>query len=450
MFSDDAFNKNILNDAGEEGAGTLIGNWAEERVLREATGEGRTVPQRHVPRSGLLQDFTKTPSVYKKGDDTFNRVYGPKSNHNPEPASRTIGAPDRHAGKIAHVGPLEQTLKAGRTELAENEVQEEEEIIAKQANTRRFDTTTGSVHCKPNELEAEKAEHARKSYKNEIIRGPTPDRTLAMQGEALDVPTHTHYSNAETLTHPRMCLSDPRMRSDLNASACGGVNAFGKHGEFSKNVLEFTRGLAKDEECEQMFHGLKGTNPLRHVGGHAPRGPFSATPSLATLKSSVHAQIAETWGEHGYVTLRQRLFDAGDHEAFVHKQDVVTIFRDQLGLSAQEVPDAMLDVYLGQLVTMKKAELRIGALMSSLRPVLPQKEKRRVLEAFKALNPVSGEIRLGDWLSQLQDDALRQTVVSAFGARDEEQVAGTALSEQVFMELFADLAPFMDIGALIA
>lgn len=55
--TDDAYNKYLGADSGK--AGTLLGNWLEERVLRETTGEGRTVPQRHVKRSGLLKDFTK-------------------------------------------------------------------------------------------------------------------------------------------------------------------------------------------------------------------------------------------------------------------------------------------------------------------------------------------------------------------------------------------------------
>jgi len=264
------------------------------------------------------------------------------------------------------------------------------------------------------------------------------------------VPTHTHYSNAETVTYARMALDHPRMRSDVKVSAMTGYAAFGKNYAFTKPTGSFKPLAAKDEELEKMFHSLKDTNPLRSIGGHAPRGHFGEVPSLATLKTCIHAKIAETWGAYGYVTLRQRLFDVANHEGYVHKEDVKTIFRDQLGLTPEEVPDEYLDVYLSQHATMKKTELKIGNFMTSLRPVLQQKEKRRVLEAFKALNPVNGEIRLGDWLGQLQDDELRATVVAAFGAQDEEQVGGMAVNDQVFMELFADIAPFIAIDPLIA
>jgi hypothetical protein len=33
-------------------------------VLRSETGEGRCIPQRHIPRSGLLKDFTKVGRNY--------------------------------------------------------------------------------------------------------------------------------------------------------------------------------------------------------------------------------------------------------------------------------------------------------------------------------------------------------------------------------------------------
>jgi len=449
MFSDDAFNKNIHNDAPTGGAGTLIGNWAEERVLKEASGHGRTIPQRHVPRSGLLEDFTKVPFETRKGDDTFNRVYGPKSDHIAQPASRTIGQPDRHEGKIMGQGPKDRTMHAGRYEVAEAEVLAEEEEIAKQAHVRRWETTTGLVHSKPSELEAEKAIHSRKSYKDEILHGPAPERTRNIDNQGLEFPTHAHYSCVEPVTHARMALDDPRMRSDVRASAASGVNTFGKNSEFTKPLLEFNRGLAKDEELETMYNGLQSSQPLRHIGGHQPRGPFEV-PSLATLKTQIHSKIAEVWGAYGYVMLRQRLFDVGNTEGFVHKDDIVTILRDELGLDNQEVTDIALQVYLGQLATMKKTDVRIGAFLASLRPVITQKQKRRVMEAFKGLNPTNGEIRLGDWLAHLQDEDLRATVVTAFGAQDESQVAGTAVTEPVFSELLADLAPFLDVEALLA
>jgi len=40
-----AFNKHL-----DQGKGTLIGNWNEERSLREFTGVGRRIVREHIPK----------------------------------------------------------------------------------------------------------------------------------------------------------------------------------------------------------------------------------------------------------------------------------------------------------------------------------------------------------------------------------------------------------------
>mmetsp|Transcript_87427 Transcript_87427/g.182960 ORF Transcript_87427/g.182960 Transcript_87427/m.182960 type:complete len:451 (-) Transcript_87427:91-1443(-) len=449
MFSDDAYNKNIYRDAGPTGHGTLIGNWAEERVLREATGEGRSIPQRHIPRSGLLQDFTKTISTVKKGDDTFNRVYGPKSEDEWNPASRTIGAPDKHAGKITHTGPKETVLISGRLDAAENEVLEEEEEVAKEALRRRWDTTTGTYHCKPDETLVEKATYCRQAMIPEILHGPMPERTRCIDNAGLEVSTHTHYTNAEHVTHARTAMGDPRLKSDMKASAASGVNAFGKNSEFTKPVGEFTKGLSKDTELNNMFTGLQDTQPLRHQSGTAPRGPFGDVPSLATVKATLHAKVAQVWGAYGYVALRQRLSDVGDHEGFVHIDAAIAVFRNDLGVVEEEVNSMELDVYLEHLSTMKKTHMKVATVLSSLRPVLGQQYKRQAIELFASLGPSEGVVALGTWLGRVQDPSLKEIVVTAFGAETEEQAANLTLSEPVFLELIADLAPLNDVSSLL-
>jgi hypothetical protein len=69
-LSDFRFNKNHNG----KGAGSLIGNWQEERELRDFTGVGRSVIREHVPKRAL--DF-ENPIVHdKKFDNTVHRIYG--------------------------------------------------------------------------------------------------------------------------------------------------------------------------------------------------------------------------------------------------------------------------------------------------------------------------------------------------------------------------------------
>jgi len=56
------------------GHGTLVGNWQEERDLRDFTGEGRTVTKEHIPKRHL--DFENPINTDKVFDNTANRIYG--------------------------------------------------------------------------------------------------------------------------------------------------------------------------------------------------------------------------------------------------------------------------------------------------------------------------------------------------------------------------------------
>jgi hypothetical protein len=240
------------------------------------------------------------------------------------------------------------------------------------------------------------------------------------------------------------------LRNDMRVSAATGFSAFGKNSEFSKPVGECLLGLGKDEELEKLFGGLKHTKPARSVGGDRPRAaPFQGVPSLAALKSAIFARLPEVWGHAGYILLRQRLFDISCEEGFVSKDDVVLLMREELGLTQDQVSDAALQAYLGNLITMRKQELHVSALMSSLRPALTPEAKRRVLQLFQALKPEAGVVRLGAWLDVLKDDELRNIVVTAFGADDRSQVTDMPVSEQVFMELMSDLLPLGDSELLL-
>jgi len=461
VFSDDAFNK-YLTDPRR--GGTLIGNWFEEQGLREATGEGRSVPQRHIPRSGLLTDWTKVPEAGpRKQDNTFERTYGPKAYIKSVPTSKVIGAgeaditgdnPIAHAvqaeGRMARVGPRELACRVARRQAADEEMAEEDAEAERKANERSFETTSGTVYQKLDETLAEKAQFLRKSCKVELLHGPQPDRSIALKNAGMDIQSNVHYSNAEAPTHQRMSLMDPRMRNDMRVSACQGFQTFGKNSEFSKPMGECLLGIAKDDELEKLFQSNNASNPMRVRGGAMPIGSvFAGVPSLTAVKDKMHKRILETWGKYGYINLRHQLYDVSDNEGFVDKANVIPLFRNSLNLDAGQVTDEELDVWLSQLVTMKKTELRVTSLMNSLRPALLQQHKLRVKEVFAAMGPVEGVVKLGAWLSMIQDAELRGVLVNAFGAEEESAVTDVPLTEVTLLELLSDLNPTMDVMALL-
>lgn len=458
-FTDDAFNKHT-----KKGCGTLVGNWFEERSIRESTGEGRTVPQRHIPRSGLLKDWTKVPSCGpRKSDDTFERCYGHRQYHVQVPYSKAIGAGDSEhvvrnpvaetlqaEGRIPAIGPRTLEATQAMREAAEEFVQAEDAIEAEKMNARFFETTTGVFHAKPDETKVERPQHYLNSQRNVLTHGPPGDRSKALQNAGLEAITNDHYANVEAVTGWRMALAEPTMRSDVRASAAAGICTFGKHSEFSKPMGEFYKGTSKDDEIGELFRSLQGTQPLRTLGGTAPiSAAFAEVPSLAALKAAIKDRLLGTWGPHGYVTLRQRLHDLSDHEGFVPKAAAVGVLREDLGLSDAEVSPEALSIYLDQQLTMKKTEMRVSALLTSLRPSLPQALRAGVLRKFAALGPKDGCVRLGDWLAGIADDELRRTLVGAFGGDDEASIADLSVPEAMFFEVFADLAALADPMGLL-
>lgn len=460
-FTDDAYNKQV--SVGNNG--TLVGNWFEEYAIREATGEGRTVPQRHIKRSGMLTDWTKVPSSGpRKQDNTFERVYGQRMYEVDIPVSHAIGGGDEEhvvrkpiadtlqaEGRVRRVGPRELMARSMMAEAAEEAVAQEDMIEAEKMNAREFDTSTGVAFAKPDETLVEYPTHARVGMAQELMHGKAAARGLALKNAGLEANLDEHYSTVETVSHARMAFADPLMRSDMKVSAPLGVSCFGKHSEFSKPMGEFSYGQGKDHEVNMMLQTAKTSQPLRNKGcGTAPTSTaFAEVPSLTGLKEKVKNKLMKEWGPHAYITLRQKLYEVADHEGFVGKDAVVSLLRSELGLEESEVSETALGIYLGQQFTTKKTAMRVSALLTSLRPAMTLDAKKRVLEAFNRFGPKEGNVPLGDWLAMTNDDLLRKTLVEAFGGSDEASVADLLVTEQMFVEFYADLVALASLDGLL-
>jgi hypothetical protein len=281
--------------------------------------------------------------------------------------------------------------------------------------------------------------------KQELMHGKPADRMTLLGNKGIEVETHVHYANADPVTHHRMAMDDPSMRGDMRVSASAGVSCFGKHSDFSKPMNEFTRGQMKDHEMEQMYSGLQGSAPLRSLGGSKPHsGAFQQVDSLAELKQVIQTSLYQAWGPYGYIKLRKRFCDLSDHEGFMTKEDAARVIRDELNIAEDQISVTALTVYIKQQLTMKKHELRVRGFMASLRPALPLAAKKRVLEAFASLGPSDeGAVRLGDWLARSREESFRQTVAMAFGFEDLSICEDLPITEDIFLEVYSDLAPLV-------
>jgi len=137
----DAFNKT----AGT-GQGTLIKNWQEERILRDETGEGRTLPRSHMSKRHhdlFTKPVNELGTVYAqndKQDETYGRVFGRKHEPNYQSDYR-----DKFTRKTFYQEPT----YGKKHELIEkqflNEINKELEVTGKNWNkvqNERFLSTT--------------------------------------------------------------------------------------------------------------------------------------------------------------------------------------------------------------------------------------------------------------------------------------------------------------------
>lgn len=131
----DAYNKFT-----KQSAGTLLGNWQEERELRELTGHGRNYPIVHVPR------HDGEPEFIRNRDGTDRRIHGVD---HPIDSLNTFnseyGRSTNPADRIPRIGKREQLLSSKIYEEIQKEHQQKLEDERKAKETREFSTTTSNT-----------------------------------------------------------------------------------------------------------------------------------------------------------------------------------------------------------------------------------------------------------------------------------------------------------------
>ena len=126
--------------------GVLIGNWEEERELKDFTGTSRTIAKEHIPKKHL--DFETNNSNKYKGDNTHDRIHGErletqfKSENNGY--GRGYNAADHLPTKGQRTANLERQIEMQVMDELRQKEEEEERI----RNMRYFDSTTKTTFVK--------------------------------------------------------------------------------------------------------------------------------------------------------------------------------------------------------------------------------------------------------------------------------------------------------------
>jgi hypothetical protein len=413
QFTDDAYNKELKGKQASQG--TLIGNWYEESCQREGTGEGRTVPQRHVRRSGLLKDFTRLPSDgFRVADDTFERLYGHRKYEIVHTSASAIGKPDGkcHLTELQSE-PMQASLRMPQVGVREYESNQkfykhavESVKIAEDAkdalNEIRYFEAQSATYSMPNPNDVEKPQFPRTSMRRELLSGPALPDSVVLGRQGLDFDKQTHYSLQEAITANTEFASNPDTISALKLSFPD--NGFRRNSLVSCPVESFMAGAEKDS-CEPGF-AMSKPLPLRQVNVAPTLSSMPVT--LVDTKKAIISKLVDKFGPmRAMIELRNEL------EAHSEADGTISLANGKAVLGADVNPVA-IEVYLKQMATMSKNYCQISKVMDSIRPPLPAPRYAAVAGLFEAL-AVDGFVQLGSWTAGIANEAVRASVLSDLG-----------------------------------
>jgi hypothetical protein len=439
QFTDDAYNNALKGK--QAGYGTLVANWYEESCQREGTGEGRTIPQRHVRRSGLLKDFTRLPSDgFRVCDDTFERLYGHRKYEIAHTSSSAIG----NLGGKCHLTELQSEPVQAKLVLPQVGVRQiennhkfyehavasvkiEEEAKDALNEIRHFETAGQTDYTMPNPNEIEKPQFPRTSAVRELLSGPPLPDSEVFGRKGLDFDKQTHYSLQEAVTANSEFASNADTIAAVKLSYPD--NGFRRNSTVSCPVEHFLKGAEKDS-CEPGF-AVEAGMPLRQVNVAPTLNAMPVT--LVQTKATIIKKYVDQYGPlRAMIELRNEL------EAHAEANGTIMVTNGKAVLAGDGINAVAVEVYLKQMATMSKTACQISKVMDSIRPPLPATRYQAVARAFETLS-VDGFVQLGSWTASVSDEGVKASIMSDLGS-----APNMVIGKASFYEYLADLVSVCD------
>lgn len=136
--------EDYYNTKLNQGKGTLIGNWYEERSLREFTGVGRTIVKEHIPKRHL--NFEEPILTDKRFDNTYDRINGVTRPEAMITENREYGTAKNAADYLPKVGRKTQNFEREIQRKVAQEMQERLDREEALRQERYFDTTNKETY----------------------------------------------------------------------------------------------------------------------------------------------------------------------------------------------------------------------------------------------------------------------------------------------------------------
>jgi len=434
-FSSDDYNKTHNASVYPQcNHGTLIGNWQEEREIRYSTGEGRSIPQRHIKRSGLLKDFTRQldQTQAKKQDNTFERVYGGldcKDKIRPTNMSYGNGAkfaeeddfcdwPILYA--FSDTKPIREKIQEKQmVTVVEAVAKEDAEKIEAQREIRHFDCSSEVYNYKA----GQKAEHAKPSAIKTLFTGPATEEKNQCGNQGLRADLGVNYSLQNAVTHGSEKMGKRGKLNNDGVSRVFSNSVFNKNATFSTPVELYLDGACKTADLVVQDQAANSTVPAS-VTQEPYAHLLKKVPQLSDLKQHIKECVTafafaddDTTASavnHNMAKFRSQLQSKAS-EGFISIAD----FKQALVDVGATNSDVVFKPWMDRVSSVKKGHVRIEAICESLRCV----------DCF------TSDESLAVWTSLSQDNAVS---VSAFVAAFNEDEQAAAISGLASLGYVAD------------
>lgn len=244
--------ENIFNKTGGKTHGTLIGNWQEERDLRDFTGTARTIPKQHIPKKHL--DFEQKIQRTFTEDVTHDRIHGERQHAEFKSENNGYGRGKNKADLLPVKGKRTQNIEKEIEAQVLKELKEKEEEEERLRNMRYFDSTAKTTYTKQDYSANQVGKRVMKTQNGQPIDQMVRDEELTVEHgfgrrtqKTTDDELRREIPEGDfSQTQPVTVYTEALKTKAVIMSASTGPNPFAKTSGFTQPVQN-TRAVKKYE-----------------------------------------------------------------------------------------------------------------------------------------------------------------------------------------------------------
>lgn len=395
--------ENIFNKFEGKAHGTLVGNWQEERALKDFTGTSRTIPKSHIPKKHL--DFETNISRSYNEDRTHDRIHGERKALELESESHGYGRGKNKAETLPKVGKKTAQMEQEIRDQVLRELKEKEEEEERIRNMRYFDSTAKTTYTKQDYTANKVGKRVMKTQNGEPIRYSERDEELTVEHgfgrrtqKATDEELKMEVPEGDfTQTAPVTVYTEALKNKGVMMSASTGPNPFAKTSGFTQPVQN-TRAINKyegnvDFEAEKRTTNFNRTHNDLTTRNHLKPDPKADIENFEAIKERILNLCRERSG-NGIRGLKV-MFRAIDRDR--NKSVDPTEFKYAMRDYGIPITDDEVSAIVKYFDTNRDGKISFDEFLRAIRGDLNDRRRDMVHKAYKVLDKnQDGTVRLGD------------------------------------------------------